>query len=122
VRTVDKNCTESKFFKIQEACSGPPTIASYGIDPVFKRGTELFNPDFDDINQEQVQIFYNCSTLEDPTYNITMGDNITVNRQTDTVSFCAELYSSQNLPYAFHHKNLTGKVSVVVGGYWCAAG
>ncbi|KAF5834587.1 hypothetical protein DUNSADRAFT_8712 [Dunaliella salina] len=104
VRTRDENCTDSKFFKIQESCAGPRTIASYGTDPVFKRGTRLFNPDFDDAEQELLVQFYNCSTLSDPTYNVTFDTQV-ANQE----PFCAELYSSQDLPYAFHHFPLEGK-------------
>uniref|UniRef100_A0A6S8IGD5 Polycystin cation channel PKD1/PKD2 domain-containing protein n=1 Tax=Dunaliella tertiolecta TaxID=3047 RepID=A0A6S8IGD5_DUNTE len=104
VRTEDVNCTDSKFFKIQESCAGPRTIASYGTDPVFKRGTQLFNPDFDDAEQELLVQFYNCSKLSNPTYNITFDTQIA-----NQPPFCAELYSTQDLPYAFHHFPLEEK-------------
>lgn len=115
VRTTDKKCSESKFFKIQEACQGPRDLAAYGIDPVFKRGTQLFNPDFDDLNQDAIQEYYNCKEIKNPTYNVTLDDGRLVNVQTNVGTeternFCAELFSSQTLPYAFHHRNLTDKV------------
>ncbi|PNH05688.1 hypothetical protein TSOC_008032 [Tetrabaena socialis] len=47
-RTNETLCPESKFDKIQKTCTGPQTVASFGVDPVFKRGTSSYNPDYDD--------------------------------------------------------------------------
>lgn len=43
--------------------------APYGLDPVFKSGTSLYNPDLD--SAEAVAIYYNCSALATATYNVT---------------------------------------------------
>jgi hypothetical protein len=78
VRTNDTNCTDSKFSKIQQTCTGPVTLKSYGVDPVFKLGTDLYNPDYDDVNNTLVLQWYNCSLLDNPTYNVSF-QNMTVN-------------------------------------------
>ena len=41
--------------------------APYGVDPVFKLGSSLYNPDLDALQA------YNCSLLERPSYNLTGG-------------------------------------------------
>ncbi|KAL6749264.1 hypothetical protein V8C86DRAFT_2852326 [Haematococcus lacustris] len=97
-RTNDTNCTDSKFSKIQQICTGPTTIRSFGVDPVFKRGTSLYTPDFDDINGTMVTNWYNCSLLNSATYNMPF-----LNKTVNAAPYCAELYNSQNLPYAFHY-------------------
>lgn len=44
------------------------SLAPYGVDPVFKVGTTLYNPDLD--NEDSMVSFYNCSELDfKPTYN-----------------------------------------------------
>uniref|UniRef100_A0A7S0NBN4 Polycystin cation channel PKD1/PKD2 domain-containing protein n=1 Tax=Chlamydomonas leiostraca TaxID=1034604 RepID=A0A7S0NBN4_9CHLO len=103
-RTNDTNCTESKFSKIQQTCTGPVTLKSFGVDPVFKLGTTLYNPDYDDVNGDLVVQFYNCSLLTNPTYNVSFQ-----NMTTNAAPYCAELYNSQGLPYAFHHFPLRDK-------------
>ncbi|GLC33126.1 hypothetical protein PLESTB_000367500 [Pleodorina starrii] len=97
-------CPESKFDQIQKTCTGPQTIASYGVDPVFKRGTTSYNPDFDDAAGIKVLEFYNCSVLSTPTYNVTF-----LNQTVNPAPYCAELYNPQKLPYAFHFFPLEGK-------------
>ncbi len=146
-RTNETNCTDSKFNKIQQTCTGPITLKSYGVDPTFKLGTTLYDPDLDDAAQTQargrcraggawvitspgytllgqvlralpltrcpaahasgtqVLPYYNCSLLTNPTYNITF-QNMTSNPR----PYCAELYNSQKLPYAFHHFPMSEKV------------
>jgi hypothetical protein len=43
--------------------------APYGVDPVFKQGTSLYNPDFD--NLASTVAYYNCSQLPgQATYNV----------------------------------------------------
>lgn len=65
-------------------------MAPYGVDPVFKAGSQSYNPDLDDPEQATVQTFYNCSKVPSPTYNITEKvTNLTVNPP----PFCAELYN-----------------------------
>ncbi|EFJ46305.1 hypothetical protein VOLCADRAFT_93448 [Volvox carteri f. nagariensis] len=103
-RTNVTECPKSKFDKIQKTCTGPQTIASFGVDPVFKRGTTSYNPDFDDVNDAKVLEVYNCTKLSAPTYDITF-----LNQTTNLKPYCAELYNPQKLPYAFHFFPLEGK-------------
>ena len=63
VRTNDTNCSDSKFNQIQKTCVGPQTLKPYGVDPVFKSGTTLYNPDYDDYNKNIVVNFYNCTQV-----------------------------------------------------------
>ena len=50
-----------------------PDLSAYGVDPVFKSGTDLYNADLD--NEADTVSFYNCSTLGyDATYNIPNTD------------------------------------------------
>ena len=47
-------------------------LAPYGIDPVFKLGTTLYNADLD--NEEDTVQYYNCSLLSyKPTYDVPNG-------------------------------------------------
>jgi len=55
----------SKFKDIDSSCTGDVLTKPYGVDPVFKRGTTLYNPDFDDVDSEIVASTYNCSELVD---------------------------------------------------------
>ena len=114
-RTNDTNCSASKFSQIQTTCTGPNTVKSYGVDPVFKSGTNMYDPTKSDPNNMIVQSYYNCTLLPNPTYNV--WDEATqkyVNpapNMTDQYpqNFCAELYNPNNLPYAFHYLPLAGK-------------
>ncbi|KAF5832196.1 hypothetical protein DUNSADRAFT_12003 [Dunaliella salina] len=68
VRVEDVECGMcDEFGKIDDSCKGEVKTEPYGVDPVFKRGTSLYNPDFDDIDSEIVASIYNCSALDDPT-------------------------------------------------------
>ena len=50
-----------------------PDLSAYGVDPVFKSGTDLYNNDLD--NEADTVSFYNCSTLGyNATYNIPNSD------------------------------------------------
>ncbi len=108
-RTNETNCTESKFSKIQQTCTGPVTLKSFGVDPIFKRGTTLYAPTKDDSAGKIVLGYYNCSQLSSPTYNVTFQ-----NKTSNVDPYCAELFNSEGLPYAFHHFPLPGKVRSVV--------
>lgn len=206
-RRQDKECPKSKFFRIQETCTGPRTIRSYGVDPTLKRGglwscdavrawvcfagrpavlaaasqagghvgqaadcgssaptptpmphsclwllcsgaahvlrpqpsashrapskitipaliisppppsliyswpagTALYEPDFDDTNGEFVLKFYNCSKLSNPTYDVEFEGEVSNKRPR-----CAELFSRQELPFAFHYYSLKDKVRTCV--------
>jgi len=107
-RTNETNCTDSKFNRIQQTCKGPRTIKSFGVDPVFKRGTSLYLPDFDDVNRSIVTEIYNCSKLATgsfvPTYNVEV-----LNQTVNPYPYCAELYNPQSEPYPFYYFPLEGK-------------
>ena len=62
-RTNDTNCSDSKFNQIQQTCTGPTTLKAFGVDPVFKSGTMLYNPDYDDIANSIVTQFYDCKQV-----------------------------------------------------------
>ena len=56
-------------------CSAELSLAPYGVDPVFKLGTELYNPDLDNTNS--LVTFYNCSELTfNATYNVRDPDSL----------------------------------------------
>lgn len=58
---------------LHQYCSVGPDLAAYGVDPVFKSGTDLYNADLDD--ETDTVSFYNCSTLGyNATYNIPNTD------------------------------------------------
>lgn len=115
VRTNDTNCTDSKFNKIQQTCTGPPTLKAYGVDAVFKMSTAttpvtLFNPDFKDSSGAILTNYYNCDALIDSNNNSVATYNISVLNQTvNPYPFCAELFDQNQLPYAFYYKPLKGK-------------
>ena len=49
-------------------------MAAYGVDPVFKSGSDLYNNDLD--NEADTVSFYNCSTLGyNATYNVPNTDS-----------------------------------------------
>jgi hypothetical protein len=115
VRTNDTNCTDSKFNKIQQTCTGPTTLKAFGVDAVFKMSTAttpvtLYNPDFSDVNGTIVTSYYNCDNLLDSKGDNVATYNITVLNQTvNPYPYCAELFDQNNLPYAFYYKPLKGQ-------------
>ena len=71
-RTRQVQCAKSRFDQIQSQCTGGEDLRPYGVDPVFKRGTDLYNPDLDDLDHAIVLGSYNCSQINgNPTYDIT---------------------------------------------------
>lgn len=62
-----------------------PDLSAYGVDPVFKSGTDLYNNDLDD--EADTVSFYNCNTLGyDATYNVPNTDtSLTVSAEMQTV-------------------------------------
>lgn len=57
------SCSSSKFATIQGSCTGAASLAPYGVDPVFKRGTSSYDPDLDDADGAIVTQYYNCSEV-----------------------------------------------------------
>eukprot|EP00873_Tetraselmis_striata_P015466 jgi/Tetstr1/435730/TSEL_024629.t1 len=101
-RTEAVNCNETqatRFEDIDNTCSGDIDIRQYGVDPVFKRGADMYNPDLD--NELSVSNYYNCSVLQDPTYVI--PDAVSEGAFTNFEPYCAELYNERNIPWGFHH-------------------
>ena len=68
-------CPSNRFEAIDRTCSGGRDISSFGIDPVFKLGTPLYNADYD--NYETITRVYNCSAYENADAGIyaTYNDN-----------------------------------------------
>lgn len=48
-------------------------MAAFGVDAVFKSGSDLYNPDLD-TEQEKVS-FYNCSLISNATYDAADNDS-----------------------------------------------
>jgi hypothetical protein len=101
-------CEDTRFSKIQHNCAGGISTTSYGVDPVFVRGSSLFDPDLD--NEKSLLLYYNCSDVpaDKQIYN-----------QVDPYSksgglvnkppYCANLFNMRNAPLGFHHYPLPGK-------------
>lgn len=72
-------------FSIAGMLAGPD-LSAYGVDPVFKSGTDLYNNDLD--NEADTVSFYNCTTLGyAPTYNIPNTDtSLTVSIAVQTLT------------------------------------
>ena len=102
-----KKCPSSRFDAIDATCSGGRDVSSYGVDPVFKLGTPLYNADYD--NYETLTKVYNCSAFE-----ANLGVAATYNDGTDPAvtgnfaPYCSELYNPRDIPYGFRHKSLPG--------------
>jgi hypothetical protein len=68
-RGLPAACANSRFSSIAGTCKKGLDTAPFGVDPVFKSGTSLYNPDLD--SAEAVAAYYNCSALATPTFNVT---------------------------------------------------
>jgi len=99
-------CESNRFEGIDRTCSGGRDISSFGVDPVFKLGTPLYNPDYD--NFETLTKVYNCTEFANPdaglypTYNMSNASN------GNKPPFCMELYNPRDIPYGFRHKSIPG--------------
>lgn len=104
-RSIPIRNSRSRFEDVQFDSRQGLSISSYGVDPVFKSGTSLYNPDFDD--EEDTVHYYNCSKFENPTYNILdpASEGMIVNSE----PFCAELFNARSMPFGFRHFDLKGK-------------
>jgi hypothetical protein len=129
-RTRQVRCAKSRFDQIQSQCTGGEDLRPYGVDPVFKRGTDLYNPDLDDLDHAIVLGYYNCSQFNgNPTYNINDTTTLQVRLAAIVHSgtcklhsgrdqlplqvinkepYCAELYNPRTLPWGFHFFQLDG--------------
>ena len=88
-RKSSKDCGDKRFDKITEECRGAYEKTPYGIDPVFRASSTLYDPDLD--NQESVTGLYNCTEL--------LGTPTT---------YCPEYFNSNNVPYGFFHRRVPG--------------
>ena len=76
---------------LHQCCCVGPDLAAYGVDPVFKSGTDLYNADLDD--ETDTVSFYNCSTLGyNATYNIPNTDTAVTVTAPATAAACTVLY------------------------------
>ena len=91
-----------RFSSIENNCIGDVSITPYGVDPVFKIGSSLFNPDLD--NEDSIIAVYNCTELDE---NIQVYDILDPYSSTQKLvnqrPYCSNLYSMRNLPYGFFH-------------------
>lgn len=104
-RTLEANCSSSRFKDIDNICTGDLDRFSYGVDPVFKRGAEMYNPDLD--NELAVTSFYNCTSLNlegGATYN--RPDPVNPGAVTNKEPYCFELFNERDIPWGFHHFGL----------------
>lgn len=106
-RTLIQKCN-SRFDNIESECpSGVESIAPFGVDPVFKLNTNIYNQGLD--NADSTLRYYNCTdpdVIPNPTY---MDDSSLSN----PFPYCKELFNAYNLPYGFYSKDLPG----FSGGY-----
>lgn len=89
-RVLPKNCTDERFKNLDNKCTGPPTLAAYGVDPVFKLGSSLYNADLD--NEVSITGLYNCSYAKEIRNGL----------------YCREFYNVNDVPYGFFHRKLEG--------------
>ena len=101
-------CPSNRFEAIDRTCSGGRDISSFGIDPVFKLGTPLYNADYD--NYETITRVYNCSAYENADAGIyaTYNDNSSATTHGNHYPFCQELFNGRDIPYGFRHKSIPG--------------
>eukprot|EP00192_Tetraselmis_astigmatica_P001702 CAMPEP_0117652658 /NCGR_PEP_ID=MMETSP0804-20121206/2750_1 /TAXON_ID=1074897 /ORGANISM="Tetraselmis astigmatica, Strain CCMP880" /LENGTH=1606 /DNA_ID=CAMNT_0005458731 /DNA_START=90 /DNA_END=4910 /DNA_ORIENTATION=+ len=99
-RTEAVECKTKRFQDIDNTCTGSLDTSTYGVDPVFKRGANMYNSDLD--NQLSVTTYYNCSNLgADPMYDLV--DPVNEGASTNPAPYCAELFNERNIPWGFHH-------------------
>ena len=103
-----RKCPSSRFDAIDATCSGGRDLSSYGVDPVFKLGTPLYNPDYD--NYETLTKVYNCSDLEAARDGLTAtyNDGSDPSQTGNFAPYCSELFNARDIPYGFRHKALPG--------------
>ena len=103
-----KKCPSSRFDDIDATCSGGRDVSSYGVDPVFKLGTPLYNADYD--NFETLTKVYNCSEFEANLDGITAtyNDGTDPSETGNFPPYCSELFNARDIPYGFRHKSLPG--------------
>ena len=106
VRTKPTKCPESRFADIENDCRREKSTESYGVDPIFKAGTTLYDPDLD--NAESAIRFYNCSELPSPSYH-RLDPYASTERYINDPPFCIELFNMRGVPYGFRSFDLEGR-------------
>jgi len=99
-------CESNRFEGIDRTCSGGRDISSYGVDPVFKLGTPLYNADYD--NFETLTKVYNCTEFTNPAAGVYPTYNMSEASTGNKPPFCMELYNGRDIPYGFRHKSIPG--------------
>ena len=96
-------CDNDRFADLDKFCPGNIDTSAYGVDPVFKLGTPMFNPDYD--NVKTISTIYNCTKIANATYNLTVEgtDGLTANNP----PYCAELFNSRDIPWGFHSMDIS---------------
>ena len=95
-------CDNDRFADLDKFCPGNIETNPYGVDPIFKLGTPLFNADYD--NAKTISKIYNCSQIANATYDLRVeGTNITANN----APYCAELFNSRDVPWGFHSMDIS---------------
>eukprot|EP00238_Polyblepharides_amylifera_P010194 CAMPEP_0196599430 /NCGR_PEP_ID=MMETSP1081-20130531/94852_1 /TAXON_ID=36882 /ORGANISM="Pyramimonas amylifera, Strain CCMP720" /LENGTH=1166 /DNA_ID=CAMNT_0041925201 /DNA_START=11 /DNA_END=3511 /DNA_ORIENTATION=+ len=98
-RNLLGNCTNDRFANIENRCIEDKDAGhSYGVDPVFKLGTTLYDPDLD--YEETITKYYNCTDLEN-------GGTYPANSKY-VHPYCAELFNEKLVPFGFHVLSLPG--------------
>ena len=101
-RTLPANCSSTRFKDIDNTCTGELDVLSFGVDPVFKRGAQMYNPDLD--NELAVTSYYNCTNLtlgeDGPSYNL--PDPVNLGAVTNKPPYCYELFNERDIPWGFH--------------------
>lgn len=102
-RTVIEKCG-NRFDNIESQCpSGEPSYAPFGVDSVFKLGTDIYRQELD--NVDSITRYYNCSDPLLVPFPATYNLSSTTSNQPP---YCKELFNPYNIPYGFKAKNLPG--------------
>ena len=95
-------CDNDRFADLDKFCPGDIDTSAYGVDPVFKLGTPMFNPDYD--NEKTITKIYNCTKIANATYNVPVeGTDFTANHK----PYCAELFNPRNVSWGFHSMDIS---------------
>lgn len=95
-------CDNDRFADLDKFCPGDIDTSAYGVDPVFKLGTPMFNPDYD--NTKTITKIYNCTKIANATYNLPVeGTDFTANPK----PYCAELFNPRNISWGFHSMDIS---------------
>lgn len=106
-------CSSDSFANIVDTCLSGLTREPYGTDPMFKRGTNLYNAELE--NDKSKALYYNCSfqaqlddVSPDSEFYQLYTANLTVGGESYREPFCPALYNTKELPYAFHYMPMEG--------------